>query len=134
LVTTGKLEDEDEKGAASSESQPDDTTDSQQFAADALEVLSPSHSLLPMDPSPSAQPQQLFQFLPEDSLYDLAPVNDAQQVAAVPSLIDDPFGGFNPFAVGPGVLFPSPPYGQYTANPPTWPNVAFDPTAFGTLF
>lgn len=119
-----------EKGATSSESQPD--TDSQ-FAAEEIEVLSPAPSLLPMDPSSSAQPQQLFQFLPEDPLYDFAPVNDAQQVAAVPSLID-PFGGFNPFAAGPGVLFGTPPYGLYPANPPTWPNVAFDPTAFGPLF
>lgn len=119
------------EGVASSESEPGAD---EQFAAEELAVLSPSSSLLPMDPSSSAQPQQLYQFLPQDSLYDLAaPVNDAQQVAAVPSLID-PFGGFDTFAAGPGVLFPPPPYGLYPANPPTWPNMAFDPTAFGPLF
>ena len=89
-----------------------------------------------MDPSSSAaQPQQLFQFLPQEPFYGLMQANGEQQVAAMPSLMD-PFGGFNTFAAGPGVLF-GPPFGQYPANPSlpsTWPNAPFDPAAFGPLF
>ena len=120
-----KVEEKKKKGV---KSEPDTNSPP---AAEEPEL---SPSLFPMDPSSSAQPQQLFQFLPQEPFYGLMQANGQQQVAAMPSLID-PFGGFNTFAAGPGVLF-GPPFGQYQypANPSTWPTVPFDPAAFGPLF
>ena len=137
LLTGRETKDEEDIASSSASQLPDVPED----AAPAAESPSQSLSPLPTDPSPSAQPQQLLQFLPEEQAptYDIAGNGMAvsQQVAVAPSLID-PFGTFNPFAPGgPGLLF-GPPYGLYQglypANPSTWPNVTYDPATFGPLF
>ena len=102
-------------------------------ATPAAESSSQSLSPPPVDPSSSAQPQQLLQFMPEESapIYDFAGNGGAvsQQDAAATSLID-PFGTWNAFAPGgPGFFF-GPPYGLYPANPSAWPNVTYDPATF----
>ncbi|KAF8270915.1 hypothetical protein EI94DRAFT_1698425 [Lactarius quietus] len=129
---------DEENTTVSSESQLADDNAGASSSATKQEP-SPSPSPPPMEPSLMiAQPQQHFEFFPEGQLYDFTGNGGAlavEQQVAPESLIDN-FGALGAFPpVGPGLLFP-PPYGLglYPADPSTWPNVSFDPTAFRPLF
>ncbi|KAH9062295.1 hypothetical protein EDB87DRAFT_1576041 [Lactarius vividus] len=109
-------------GAA--ESQPQDVFEDAEFDE---EQPSPSSSL-PMDPSQSVHPQQLEQPFPAGPIYDFTGFGRASQVA-VPGSWPHAAGTF-----APGFLLPSQGLYPTNAGPSTWPNMDFDPAAFGTFF